>query len=202
MEFRLRYYKSNKILGKLYRSIDEKKFFDQMKRDFEAKRPITATGSIVRQVENYIDRETKGFLWEHHRQFAEDTRQYFEDTMIDIMDTLRPHRGKPLTELEVVSGNILAKKERATNKYINEANQAVRDRFDWELGDILKSISKGGDEDDCREEKLPRAIACFKVALETAGWENQVYLKSWKYITASVCLEQLYCHRNGQLRTI
>jgi hypothetical protein len=41
--------------------------------------------------------------------------------MVDIMDTLRAHRGKPLTELEVFSGNILGKKERAATRNIREA---------------------------------------------------------------------------------
>ena len=38
--------------------------------------------------------------------------------MVDIMYSMRPHRGQPLTELEVFSGNILGKKERMATKHI------------------------------------------------------------------------------------
>jgi hypothetical protein len=124
--------------------------------------------------------------------------------MIEIMDTLRVHRGNPLTELEVFSGNILGKKERAFTRYIREANQEVQERFNRDVSEIINDIVKGnGDfEGDDGTEALPRAIACFKVALETDGWENKVTLKSWKYVAAAVCLEQLWRYQGGSLRPL
>jgi hypothetical protein len=124
--------------------------------------------------------------------------------MIEIMDTLRVHRGKPLTELEVFSGNILGKKERASTRYIREANQEVRERFNRDVSEIIDNIIRGnGDFDgDVVSEALPRAIACFKIALQTDEWENQVRLKSWKYVTAAVCLEQLWRYQGGNLRPL
>jgi hypothetical protein len=124
--------------------------------------------------------------------------------MIDIMYTLRQHRGKPLTELEVFSGNILGKKERASTRYIREANQEVRMRFDRDVGGIVREIIRG--EEDVKgnddTEALPRAIACFKVALNIEGWENEVKLKSWKYVAAAVCLEQLWKYQGARLRRL
>jgi hypothetical protein len=124
--------------------------------------------------------------------------------MVDIMDTLRAHRGKPLTELEVFSGNILGKKERASTRYIREANQEVQERFDRDVSAMIRNIINGdGDyEGDDDSEALPRSIACFKVALESNGWENQVTLKSWKYVAAAVCLEQLWKYQGGSLRPL
>lgn len=202
---RIRYYRSDKVLGKLYRNINEAHFFRRMKAKFQSLQPTSEALGVMHRLESYIDRETQGFLWEHHREFAEGLREFYETNMIEIMDTLRPHRGHPLTELEVVSGNILAKKERASTRHINEANQAVRDRFDRDVGAIIRSITTGEvmeEEDDDGQEELPRAIACFKVALETEGWDNQVLLRSWKYITASVCLEQLSHYRGGNLKPV
>lgn len=120
------------------------------------------------------------------------------------MDTLRPHRGKPLTELEVFSSNILGNKERASTRYIREANQEVKERFDRDVGAIIKRILLGNDdtESDAGAEALPRAIACFKIALETEGWQNYIMLKSWKYVAMAVCLEQLWRHRGGSLRPL
>jgi hypothetical protein len=124
--------------------------------------------------------------------------------MVDIMYSMRPHRGQPLTELEVFSGNILGKKERMATKHIREANKEVQERFDRDVSDMARRIARGDadweDSDDA--EALPRAIACFKVSLETIGWENQVLLRSWKYVAAAVCLEQLSVYHHGLLRPL
>jgi hypothetical protein len=103
----------------------------------------------------------------------------------------------------VFSGNILGKKERAPSRYIREANQEVQERFNRDVNSIIKSIVKvdtDGD-DDADSEALPRSVACFMVALETVGWENYRNLKSWKYVAAAVCLEQLERY-NGHLRPL
>jgi hypothetical protein len=124
--------------------------------------------------------------------------------MIEIMDTLRVHRGNPLTELEVFSGNILGKKERASTRYFREANQEVQERFNRDVSEIINNIVKGNGEFEGNDdsEALPRAIACFKVALATEGWENKVTLRSWKYVAAAVCLEQLWRFQGGSLRPL
>jgi hypothetical protein len=108
------------------------------------------------------------------------------------MDSLRPYRTKSLTELEVFSGNILGKKERASNKHIREANMEVWERFDRDVASIVRRINMGDGLGDEQDEALSRAIACFKIALETKDWEVYSHLKSWKYVTAAVCLEQLW----------
>ncbi|KAH8727103.1 rna-dependent rna polymerase-like protein [Phaeosphaeriaceae sp. PMI808] len=201
---RIRYYKSNKVLGHLYRRIDERDFFKKMKDNFEATHENRDGESLLRKLERYVNRETRGYQWEHHHEFARELREYYEMNMIDIMDTLRVHRGKPLTELEVFSGNILGKKERASSRYIRETNQEVQERFDRDVSTIIRSIVQGDEdsEDDNQSEALPRSIACFQVALETVGWENQITLRSWKYVTAAVCLEQLWKFRGGILRPL
>jgi len=38
--------------------------------------------------------------------------------------------------------------------------------------------------------------------LENEGWENYRSLKSWKYVTAAVCMEQLLKYHNGKLRPL
>jgi hypothetical protein len=199
---RSRYYRSDKILGVLYRDIDEKKFFARLKDNFETRRPRIGE-SLVQKLERYIVREIQGVQWEHYWDFAEELREAYEENLLEIMDTLRPTRGQPLTELEVFSGNILGKKERAPSRYIREANQAVQDRFNRDVNSIIKSIVKGDTDgdDDADSEALPRSVACFMVALETVGWENYRNLKSWKYVAAAVCLEQLERY-NGHLRPL
>jgi hypothetical protein len=73
---RIRYYRSEKALGHLYRNIDEKKFFERMKGDFERMHDALNDGeSLVQKLEIYIDRETRGIQWEHHLDFAADLRE-------------------------------------------------------------------------------------------------------------------------------
>jgi len=201
---RTRYYRSDKVLGVLYRDIDETKFFNRMKKDYERFRRTWGGQSLMEKLKVYIDRETRGVFWRHHREMAEELRQYYEDNMLEIMDTLRPTRGKPLTELEVFSGNILGKKERAPSRYIREANLEVQERFNRDVSAIIGRIIMGdGDwEGQGDTESLPRAIACFMIALENEGWENYRSLKSWKYVTAAVCMEQLLKYHNGKLRPL
>ncbi|EMD68523.1 hypothetical protein COCSADRAFT_178332 [Bipolaris sorokiniana ND90Pr] len=202
---RIRYYRSDKILGILYRAIDEKKFFDKMKSDYEIFRQRWGKESLVNKLKRYIIRETQGLQWEHHWDFAEQLRETYEDNMLEIMDTLRPTRGAPLTELEVFSGNILGKKERASSRYIREANLEVQERFNRDVSSMIKTIVHGDKDWDSEEdatEALPRSIACFMVALEVKGWENYRSLQSWKYVAASVCLEQLWKYNGGTLRCL
>lgn len=124
--------------------------------------------------------------------------------MIDIMDSLRPHRGQSLTELEVFSGNVLGKKERASTRSIREANKEVQERFNRDVSSIIRSIVYGGGdwENGDESEALFRSIACWKVALEIEGWENHMLLESWKYVAAAVCLEQLKRYNGGSLRRL
>ncbi|KAF1839743.1 RdRP-domain-containing protein [Decorospora gaudefroyi] len=203
-KLRYRYYRSDKILGVLYRAIDEKKFFDRMKNDFEAFRRTWGGETLVQKLKKYVVRETRGIQWDHHWDFAEQLREEYEENMLEIMDTLRPTRGSPLTELEVFSGNILGKKERAPSRYIREANLEVQERFNRDVSAMVRRVIVGdGDwEDSEGTETLPRSIACFMVALETEGWENYRSLQSWKYVAASVCLEQLWKYRGGRLRRL
>ncbi|XPS68550.1 RNA-directed RNA polymerase [Ascochyta lentis] len=201
---KIRYYRSEKALGQLYRRIDEKQFFTQMRDNFQAAQSTRQHETLLQKLERYVDREAMAIQWTHHRIFAEQLREEYEINMVDIMYSMRPHRGQPLTELEVFSGNILGKKERASTRYIREANKEVQERFDRDVSDIARRVARGnGDwEGPDDPEALPRAIACFKVALETEGWENQIVLRSWKYVAAAVCLEQLNVYMLGRLRPL
>jgi hypothetical protein len=198
-----RYYRSEKVLGQLYRNIDETRFFNRMKGDFAAQ--VTSSGeSLIQKLERYIDRETRIVQWQHHTTFAENLREYYELNMLEIMDTLRIHRGKPFAELEVFSGNILGHKQAASNKFVREANMEVQARFNRDVDNIVQDIIRGGGEydGDDASEALPRAIACFKVALGTEGWQDRPLIKSWKYVAASVCLEELWKFQGGSLRPL
>lgn len=69
------YYRSDKVLGHLYRNIDEEAFFDRMKDEFATKHQVHPGASLLQQLEEYIDRECQAVQWAHHIGFAEDLRE-------------------------------------------------------------------------------------------------------------------------------
>ena len=75
LESRIRYYQSNNTLGVLYRKVDEAKFFDEMKNEFQDARSSLRGESLMEKLERYLDRETRGLEWKHHREFAELVRE-------------------------------------------------------------------------------------------------------------------------------
>jgi hypothetical protein len=164
-----------------------------MKGEFAVLQNAWGGESLVQKLELHIDHETRSVQWQHHTIFAESLREYYELNLLDIMNNLRIHRGKTLTELEVFSANILGHKKHASNKFVREANREVQTRFNRDVDNIIQEIIKGDGEynDDDDSEALPRAIAYFKVALRTDGWQDRQLIKSWKYVAASVCLEEL-----------
>jgi hypothetical protein len=60
----LRYYKSNRALGFLYRMIDEKEFLQDLQKVPEARQPVV---NVLQRLWEYIARETAGFIWEHNK---------------------------------------------------------------------------------------------------------------------------------------
>lgn len=197
-----RYYKSQKVLGELYRQIDESTFSKRMKRDFEHYRAAWGGESLIMKLKRYLERETCGFQWDHHRPFAQQLRRFYEQNMLEIMDSMRWQRGTPLTELEVFTGNILGKKQRAATKVIREVSMEIQERFNRDVASIIRRIVFGDGLEQDEHEVLPRAIACFMVSLETSHWNQGAALKSWKYVAASVCLEQLRKYMNYRLRPL
>lgn len=70
----VRFYKSENILGKLYRSIDEVKFLQHRQSVMELPSAMCAP-SVLRGVWEFVQREAEGFLWDHHIEHALDIRQ-------------------------------------------------------------------------------------------------------------------------------
>jgi hypothetical protein len=149
-----------------------------MKGEFAVLQNAWGGESLVQKLKLYIDHETRSVQLQHHTIFAESLREYYELNLLDIMNNLRIHRGKTLTELEVFSGNILGHKQHASNKFVREANREVQARFNI-IQEIIKGDGEYNDDDD--SEALPRAMACFKVALRTDEWQDRQLIKSWKY---------------------
>lgn len=70
-----RYYESRKILGKLYREIDEQKFFEELQRQSRPSALISNKArSLAGTVWNHVREKTTNFQWHHYLQFAQDVK--------------------------------------------------------------------------------------------------------------------------------
>jgi hypothetical protein len=70
---RYRYYESDKILGKLYRAIDERKIYQEIKKRSHIN-SVTHTSTVIRQVWEYVQKKCRLIEWKHHEQWAQDVR--------------------------------------------------------------------------------------------------------------------------------
>jgi len=68
-----RYYESNKILGKLYRAIDEQAVFQDIQKRASAD-GFTSRSNIIDEVWCYVEKKVQGFQWEDQMEWAEDIR--------------------------------------------------------------------------------------------------------------------------------
>lgn len=72
---KLRYYPSEKVLGKLYREIDEYKFFEAIQK--QARMPSLHPGkthSLADAVWKYVRDQTALIQWEHYKSWARDVK--------------------------------------------------------------------------------------------------------------------------------
>ena len=68
-----RYYESNKILGKLYRAIDERKIFEEIKNRASSQ-GVTSRSTIINDVWEQVQKQCRLIQWEHHREWAHTIR--------------------------------------------------------------------------------------------------------------------------------
>lgn len=67
-----RYYESTKVLGELYRAVDEYAFLKQMQSSM--RKSGSRDPSVLTSLWAYLERETDGFQWRHRIEDARDIR--------------------------------------------------------------------------------------------------------------------------------
>jgi len=79
-----RYYKSTKVIGQLYRAIDETEFINELRdtadEDLDPNAP-----DIFRTLWLYVQRETAGFQWAQHIDAAKETKEMQVQSMINVI---------------------------------------------------------------------------------------------------------------------
>ncbi|ERF76596.1 hypothetical protein EPUS_05869 [Endocarpon pusillum Z07020] len=190
-----KYYESDKILGKLYRAIDEQEVFNSVQQQaplhvIEVGRTRGSVSPVLKGIRTYLQRRCQAVQWKHHLERARGIRDEYEDCLLNIASEYSSQPSRPLSELEVFVGNILGKTG-AQSKKQHELSISMKERFNDDLGYIVNCIAKDGNERS--EESLARSIACFEVGLEAEkkGLRAGGEFVSFKYVAAAVCMREV-----------
>jgi len=188
-----RYYESQKILGKLFRAIDEHEIFS----DLHKYRVISSGGqALLDRVWDHVAQKCRLIHWHHHLTEAQEIRDMYEDCLLNIMKNYSEHPLRPMSELEAYIGNILGA-QGSQSKRQRDLSIPMKEAFDRDVSYIVSCIRGSRDDDGERlDEALGRSIACFSVSLGevtrvTMGGRKNEALVSFRYIAAAVCLREM-----------
>ncbi|TKA75094.1 hypothetical protein B0A49_03357 [Cryomyces minteri] len=189
-----RYYESNKVLGQLYRAIDEKSFFEEMQSQSRSSvtiKPGLGSQTLMDKLWDYVQRETSLIQWEHRMELAREIRETYEANLEDTMYQFSLSAHSALSELEVFSGTILGKAGGAQNRRAREYNSAMKERFDSDVAYTVERIAR--DDNGGADEALETSVACLRVALTEPGKRVKRVgaLKSFTYVVAAMCLFEI-----------
>ena len=194
-ERKTRYYESNKILGKLYRLVDEKGFYEQLQNQTKQfHRGKEALAAVL----SYAERATFGFEYKQHLDTAREIRSMYEEQVEDIAHTFAMHQNHPLHEIEVVTGAVLGS---VFVRKLRDMTKDMKERFGRDVAFIRERIRYDDDGND--DEGMPRAVACLHVGVKERGRKmgrsGDTYMWSWAYIAAAICLEEIERLNGGRL---
>jgi hypothetical protein len=193
------YYRSEKALGQLYRMADEKGFYEQLRAQSHANTEEN-TSSVMEQVLEYVLTASEGVLFAHYLDFAVNIRFEYETALDYTTHNYSLHPGHPLHEVEAVTGCALGS---VFNRRLKDYVHAMREQYGRDVAYIRTTIRTGYDGNI--DEALPRSIACLYIAVKEGGLKKtwggkKVELKSFAYVAAAVCLEELEKFHGGLLR--
>jgi len=188
-----RYYPSTKILGKLYRAIDEHDIFSDLHKYRIA--PNTTT-TLLDRVWNHVSQKCRLIHWHHHLTEAQDIRDMYEECLLNVMKNYSDHPLRPISELEAFIGNILGAQGSQSRRQ-RDLSVPMKEAFDRDVSFIVGCI-RGTKEDgnETSDQALERSIACFSVSLGEVthvmmGGRKNEPLVSFRYIAAAVCLREM-----------
>ncbi|KAK3684108.1 RNA dependent RNA polymerase-domain-containing protein [Podospora appendiculata] len=194
---RYKYYRSEKILGELYRAVDEKNIWAQ-----DIKRTVPTGGasfwdeliSTLRQRVSTIGE----IRWTHRSEEAYRIRHAYDDAilaaMIDGSDS-----PIPLSELEVFVGFILNKTGAQTTRQ-RDRSVKLKEEFErvtgWITSQIRKPASPGGHTSELDALELCLACVdagCVQKPRQISSWTRTAgqNIESFKIVAASALMREL-----------
>ncbi|KAL4746644.1 hypothetical protein BDW72DRAFT_197492 [Aspergillus terricola var. indicus] len=163
-----KYYRSEKILGKLYRVINEHEIWRKDIHTTIKSNPTAVWKKIIDSLTGRCIALGAPVNWKAHVETARQLRSLYEDAMSEAMANFSEHPIYPLTELEVFIGQILNNSGVQTHRQ-RERSIKLKDEFERIASLILSQMRPSGPITGYASEydSLERCLACFHVAGET-----------------------------------
>ncbi|KAF4336323.1 RNA-directed RNA polymerase [Fusarium beomiforme] len=177
--YKTKYYPSDKILGYLYRNVDEKKIWDE-----DIHRIINAGGpsvwdQLLTVVENEVLKYKLDVDWTRRYEEAWKIRGLYESSITDKMWDFSENPRKPLTEVEVFCGFILNKRGAQTRSQ-GDSSIKLKEETDRIMTWIAKQIRDRGVGDGA--ETLSTATEADGVP---SRWREDVVELCWAQMEVS-----------------
>ncbi|KAL8671050.1 MAG: hypothetical protein Q9168_004443 [Polycauliona sp. 1 TL-2023] len=197
---RQRYYESNKVLGALFRKIDERAFFKELhERSAILKDDNVPSQGVLADVWEYVQIEAVDLVWEQHIEYARALRVSYEAAVNDIILQYSTNPPEYLEEIEVFMGSIIRRSGYRSTRQ-KEYTTGMKEKYDREaqvymtaMGDIDLAGEQMGDENNW--EGLCRSMACLYVGLEqpkaSKGRLDGSRKDTFGWIAAAVTLREL-----------
>lgn len=199
------YYRSDKLLGRLYRAINEQKIWHE---DVKSKvRPLKSfwdrlIDRIRPRYEAIVD-DPSG--WVSHLETGREIRGWYEVSIFEAMAKYSVHPTKPLMELEAFIGNIL-NKSGVQNSRQRDSSRKLRAEFDristWitsQMRRVRPDFEPTGYQ--TRFDNLHLCLACVHAGCEEnsdqRGSRNES-MQSFKIVAVCALLAELGIFENGR----
>ncbi|GKT52264.1 RNA-directed DNA polymerase from mobile element jockey [Colletotrichum spaethianum] len=123
-----KYYPSVKVLGELYRNVNERQIWDEDISRVVSKAGPSVWDQFVGLMQRKIEEYSKGRIsWKTKRQEAKSLRDVYEDTVNGFMIQYSDSHMKQLTEVEVFCGSIFNKTGSQTRRQKDNSKKLKQD---------------------------------------------------------------------------
>ncbi|KAI6756713.1 hypothetical protein HG530_011311 [Fusarium avenaceum] len=181
--YKMKYYSSKKMLGQLYRNVDEKKIWDE-----DIHRSINTAGpsvwdQLLTIVETEIVRYNLDVDWTRRFEEAWKIRGLYEASITDKMRHFSENARSTLTEVEVFCGFILNKRGTQTRRQ-GDSSIKLKEETDRIMTWIVKQIRDRGVSDDA--ETMSTATGMSEVS---SRWREDVVELCWACVAVG-CIKK------------
>ncbi|KAK7731804.1 hypothetical protein SLS53_008625 [Cytospora paraplurivora] len=203
------YYKSDKLLGRLYRAIDEQKIWKESIRSRVQQLGPSFWDDFIRKISpRYEAVVDKPRGWVSHLVTGREIRRWYEVAVLDAMVKYSGHPTKPLTELEAFIGNILNKSGVQNNRQRDNSIK-LRTEFDRISTEITAQMRRVRHDSDVAQptgyqtkfDNLHLCMACLHAGCErTTGQRESRHedMQSFRVIAACALLAELGKFERGR----
>lgn len=138
----VRYYQSERILGKLFRAIDDEQFLETIQREGPPSPDGQPEVPLMEIVWDYVQRKTILLEWHQHRPLAREIRDTYNQCLVNKAYNFSPDNCRPLAELEVFTGIIVGKDGKLPNKRVRERSIDMKESFSRDIAWAIDMVRR------------------------------------------------------------